>query len=81
MRVDTCEDFICYNCHCGIRGMMILSSNSVAVLYEVLHVLSIAGLECRTIILLVCFIYMVALVLNFPCDQVVFLQIMLSLVA
>jgi hypothetical protein len=61
--------------------MMMLSSNIAAVLYEVLHVLSVIGLECRTVILIVCFICMVALVLNFACDQVVFLLIVLSLVA
>jgi hypothetical protein len=61
--------------------MMMLSSNIAAVLYEVLHVLSVIGLECRAVILIVCFICMVALVLNFACDQVVFLLIVLSLVA
>jgi hypothetical protein len=61
--------------------MMMLSSNIAAVLYEVLHVLSVIGLECRTVILIVCFICMVALVLNFACNQVVFLLIVLSLVA
>jgi hypothetical protein len=68
MRVDTCGDFICYLCHCGINAMMILTSNIEAVLYEVLHVLSVAGFERWTVILIVCFIYMVALVLNFACD-------------
>jgi hypothetical protein len=48
--------------------MMILTSNIEAVLYEVLHVLSVAGIERWTVILIVCFIYMVALVLNFACD-------------
>jgi hypothetical protein len=81
VRVDTCGDFICYHCHCGIKVMMMLSSNIAAVLYEVLHVLSVIGLECRTVILIVCFICMVALVLNFACNQVVFLLIVLSLVA
>jgi hypothetical protein len=61
--------------------MMMLSNNIVVVLYEVLHVLSVVGLERRTIILIVCFICMVALVLNFASGQVVFLRIMLSLVA
>jgi hypothetical protein len=61
--------------------MMVLSSNIAAVLYEVLHVLSVVGLERRTIILIICFICMVALVLNFACDHVVFLQIIISLVA
>jgi hypothetical protein len=79
MRVDTCADFICYHYHCGIKVMMILSSNIAAVLYEVLHVLSVIGLERRTVIFIVCFICIVALVLNFACDQVIFLQIVLSL--
>jgi hypothetical protein len=60
-----------------IKVMMILSSNIAAVLYEVLHVLS----GWSVVIPIVCFICMVALVLNLVCDQVVFLQIMLSLVA
>jgi hypothetical protein len=79
MRVDTYGYFIFYRCHCGIKVMMMLSNNIATVFYEVLHVLSVVGLECRTVILIVCFIYMVALVLNFVCDQVVFLRIMLSL--
>jgi hypothetical protein len=39
VRVDTCEDFICYHCHYGIKVMMMFSSNFAAILYEVLHVL------------------------------------------
>jgi hypothetical protein len=80
VRVDTCGDFIFYHYHCGNKIMMMLSINIVAVLYGVLHVLSVVGLERRTIILIVCFICMIALVLNFACDKVVFLQIVLSLV-
>jgi hypothetical protein len=81
MRVDACEYFICYHCHCGIEVMMMLSSNITAVLFNMLHVLSVVGLECRTVILIVCFICMVALVLNFACYQVVLLRIVLSHVA
>jgi hypothetical protein len=47
--------------------MMMLSSNITTVLFNVLHVLSVVRLECRTVILIVCFICMVALVLNFAC--------------
>jgi hypothetical protein len=61
--------------------MMMLSSIIAAILYEVLHVLSVIGLVRRTIILIVWFIFMAALVLNLACDQVVFLWIVLSLVA
>jgi hypothetical protein len=60
---------------------MMLSNNIAVVLYEVLHVLLVVGLERRTVILIVCFICMIALVLNFACDQVVFLRIVFSLVA
>jgi hypothetical protein len=48
---------------------------------EVSLVLPVVGLECRIILLVICFICMVALVLSFACDQVVFLRIVLSLVA
>jgi hypothetical protein len=44
-------------------------------------ILAVIGLECRIILLLVFFICMVAQVLRFACDQLVFLQIMLRLVA
>jgi hypothetical protein len=81
VRVGTCGDFICHYCYCGINVMMMLSSIIAAVLYEVLHVLSVVGLVCRTVILIVWFTCMVALVLNFACDQMVFLRIVLSLVA
>jgi hypothetical protein len=81
VRVGTCGDFICHHCHYGIKVMMMLSSIIAAILYEVLHVLLVIGLVRRTIILIVWFIFMVALVLNLACDQVVFLWIVLSLVA
>jgi hypothetical protein len=81
VRVDTCGDFISSHCHCEIKVIMMLSNNIAVVLYEVLHVLLVVGLERRTVILIVCFICMIALVLNFACDQVVFLRIVFSLVA
>jgi hypothetical protein len=68
MRVDACGYFICYHCHCGIEVMMMLSSNITVILFDVLRVLLVVGLGRRTVILIVYFICMVALVLNFACD-------------
>jgi hypothetical protein len=48
--------------------MMMLCSSVAAVLVVVSPVLLVVGLECRTISLNVCFIFMVALVLCFACD-------------
>jgi hypothetical protein len=68
MRVDACGYFICYHCYCGIEVMMMLSSNITVILFDVLRVLLVVGLGRRTVILIVYFICMVALVLNFACD-------------
>jgi hypothetical protein len=61
--------------------MMLLSSNIAAILVLVSPILSFIGWECRTVSLIVYFIFMVALVMSFSCDQVALLQIVLSLVA
>jgi hypothetical protein len=61
--------------------MMLLSSNIAAILVLVSPILPFIGWECRTVSLIVYFIFMVALVMSFSCDQVALLQIVLSLVA
>jgi hypothetical protein len=61
--------------------MMMLSSNIVAVLVVVSHVLPVIRLEHRTVSLVVYFIFIVALVLCFACDKMVLLRIIFSLVA
>jgi hypothetical protein len=61
--------------------MMMLSSNIAAVLVVWSPVLPVIGLEHSTVSLVVSSIFVISLVLSFACDQVVLLQIILSLVA
>jgi hypothetical protein len=70
-----------YHRHCGIKVMMMLNSTIASVLVVVSLVLPLIGLERRTVSLIVCFTFMVALMLSFACDQMVLLQTVLSLVA
>jgi hypothetical protein len=73
--------FIRYHHHCGMKVIMMLSSNIDAVLFVVLIVLPVIGLGRRNVLLVVCFMCMVVLMLRITYGQVVLLWIMLNLVS
>jgi hypothetical protein len=65
--------FIRYHCHCGMKVIMMLSSNIAAVLFVVLTVLLVIGLGHRNVLLIICFMCMIILVLRITYGQVVLL--------
>jgi hypothetical protein len=73
--------FIRYHHHCGMKVIMMLSSNIDAVLFVVLIVLPVIGLGRRNVLLVVCFMCTVVLMLRITYGQVVLLWIMLNFVA
>jgi hypothetical protein len=64
-----------------MKVIMMSSSNTAAVLFVVLTILSVIGLGRRNVLLIVYFRCMVVLVQRFTYGQVVLLWIMLNFVA
>jgi hypothetical protein len=60
--LDVFRIFLCDHCYCGIKLLKTRSNNSAAVLVVLSPILH------RTISLVVCFIFMIVLVLSFACD-------------
>jgi hypothetical protein len=77
--LHVCRVFICYHCYCEIKVMKLRSTSIAAILLKCCLCCRSSELECRTVLLVLCFICMVALMLSFSCNQVVLLRIVLSL--